>query len=57
MAYKVENAMEVEKRVNRIFKDLDINNVVKQIKIVYQSIQLKNKKANNEEVQKEFLIV
>ena len=57
MAYKVENAMEVEKRVNRIFKDLDINNVVKQIKIVYQSIYLKNKKANNEEVQREFLIV
>lgn len=38
MAYKVENAMEIEKRVSRIFKDLDINNVVKQIKIVYQSI-------------------
>jgi hypothetical protein len=32
MSYKIENANEVERRVTRIFKDLDINGIVKQLK-------------------------
>ena len=32
MNYKVENASEIERRVTRIFKDIDINNMVKQIR-------------------------
>lgn len=29
MSYKVESATEIERRVTRIFKDLDINNLIK----------------------------
>ena len=29
IGYKMENAMEIERRVTRIFKDMDINGLVK----------------------------
>ncbi|CAD8134509.1 unnamed protein product [Paramecium octaurelia] len=32
IAHKVENANEIERRVTRIFRDLDINNLIKQVK-------------------------
>lgn len=57
MTHKVENALEIEKRVSRIFRDLDINTIVKQIKIVIKPFRLINQKANDEEVKKEFLIM
>lgn len=34
MSYKIENSTEVEKRVTRIFKDLDINGIIKSLKNV-----------------------
>lgn len=34
MGYKIENANEIERRVTRIFRDIDINGLVKQVKIV-----------------------
>jgi hypothetical protein len=34
MGYKMENAMEIERRVTRIFKDMDINGLVKSVKTV-----------------------
>ena len=47
MNYKVESVGEVEKRVIRIFKEVDLNNMVKQIR----------GKANSEEIKKELLIL
>ncbi|KAL4475134.1 hypothetical protein ABPG74_001830 [Tetrahymena malaccensis] len=41
--YKIENAGEIERRVTRIFKEIDINNVVKQLK----------QKANSDDVKKD----
>ncbi len=43
----MENTAELERRINRIFKDLDINNLVKSIR----------SKANDEETKKELLIL
>lgn len=40
-------ANEIEKRVTRIFKDVDINNLIKMVK----------QKANEDEVKKELLIL
>lgn len=45
--YKIENASEIERRVTRIFKEVDINGMVKQIK----------QKANNEETKKEMMVL
>eukprot|EP00825_Cyclidium_porcatum_P011896 TRINITY_DN1615_c0_g1_i4.p1 TRINITY_DN1615_c0_g1~~TRINITY_DN1615_c0_g1_i4.p1 ORF type:complete len:569 (+),score=127.89 TRINITY_DN1615_c0_g1_i4:916-2622(+) len=45
--YKLELANEIEKRVTRIFKDVDINNLIKMVK----------QKANEDEVKKELLIL
>lgn len=44
MSSKIENAGEIERRVTRIFKEVDINNIVRQLKM----------KANSEETKKEF---
>ncbi|KAM3130952.1 hypothetical protein pb186bvf_016975 [Paramecium bursaria] len=47
MSAKVENANEIERRMTRIFRDLDINNLVKQVKL----------KAGEEEMRKELMIL
>lgn len=44
MGARVEGASDIERRVTRIFRDLDINNLIKQVKLVRIGLNLESQR-------------